>query len=515
MIDNRFENSLLKLYEIYADEFNYGYDNIKITGKRNLLIYINSFFRRWLFTSVINNIELSPANIIFEGTGHRYMLPSACPSSVNKMGNIEAKLLDFSADCPPIVDDIKIIYDYALDGISFSDELNYFDEEFYKKKKLRQSLNNSDPEYINYIIYISIRLGILNIMPSIGINMICQGDNSIFNKPAKDIFGEVVKEAINIASERISEYCGENLITGKDIIKWLTEENSVDNIFNKYFSIPDYEELLVENNAQYNDFLDSLLYERGIAFDKWFLTPFGYYMGLIIPSYTTGYYLYTEMEIFVEVINGNKKYGDDADYTLMLYAPCSYYRLSDVGCEFFNINKDIKSKHIFKEYLPEYIADLMYKGELAHRKDEIMYRYYPPFNVYSLKITWIHDSSVWFDVDVSEYFTLYEFSSYIVNCVIDYGCTISKFRFYTIPENMFTDYSYPPKDRRGEKILETTLNTIFNNRNTIMYSSEVCSGDYRLNFDCRIDLVNICENNASTRVPILNMTSKKFKNMFT
>lgn len=502
-----FSDNIYKICQYFIDSFEYAYCNINERGKRYLLWYINSFFRRWIFTSLIQNLELSPANIIYEGNDHKMALPVIINKSKSRIGILKAAVVDYSIESSPVISDIKKIYELAENGIKANDD-DFFDEDFYKKYS--HMLNIDDPDYLSYIIYIAIRLGILNIMPSIGITMICRGSDKLLNTENKRLFDIIINEAIAIAAEKLSEFSlTEEKINPEDITLWLKEERNVDSLFNRYLAEPEIEDFIINDRDDYYNYLENYGFEKGIAFDKWFLTPFGYYFGIIMPEYTSEFNLFNEMEMLMDTIN----YSFDSDISLMLYSPCTQYWLTDIGCEYFSLSNRFKGKYIFKSFSPESIANMLVDGSLYNIKEEMVYNYYPPFNVYNMRISWTLKRSVWFDVNLSEYFSLDELGRFVIYCLLGQNIVAKSYRFYTEPESPFTEYIYP-KAKGSSNVYNTYLHNIFENRNTLMFNVEIELDGINCSFDFRIDLKNVFENTWKTVVPQLLATSKNFKEIF-
>lgn len=505
-----FTDNIYKICQLFIDSYECAYSNINGRGKKYLLKYVNSFFRRWVFTSLIKNLELSPANIIFEGNNHKMTLPVVVNKSKSKIGFMSTSYVEYSIENSPVIKDIKKLYKFAENGIKAGDD-EFFDEDFYKKYSYMLEID--DPDYLNYIIYLSVRLGILNIMPSIGVTVICRGSDRLLTLEDRKLFDIIINEAVCIAAEKLNEYsAGEEQISSGDVIAWLKEERNVDSLFSRYFAEPEIEDLLINGSDDYYSFIENFGFERGFAFDKWFLTPFGYYLGIIMPEYTTEFNLFNEMEMFMDVVN--YRYDADSDPSLMLYSPCTGYWLTNIGCEYFNIDIEFKSKYIFRSFSPDSVVSMLVDNSIHERKEEIVYNYYPPFNVYNLRITWALKKSVWFDIEVSEYFSLDELGSFIIYSLLRQNIAPKKYRFYTKPESPFTEYNYPKIRKDCNNVYNTYLHNIFENRNTLMYSFEIEFDGIICGFDFRIDIKNVYENNSETVVPVLLKTSKNFEEIF-
>ncbi len=505
-----FIDNINEICRFFIEKYQVAYSNINFRGKKYLLKYVNSFLRRWVFTTLVESLELSPANIIFEGNNNRMCLPVVKNRSKSKIGFMDVSYIDYSIENSPVVNDIRKIYEFAENGIKADDD-EFINGEFYKKYSSEFEID--DPEYLSYIIYIAVRLGILNVMPSIGITMICRGNDSILNFDNKKLFDIIIKEAMCIAAEKLDEYSiSDEPLTCDDISMWLKNENDIDLIFEKYFNNePEIEDLLIDDDDNFN-FWNSFGFETGITFDKWFLTPFGFYFGIIMPEYTTEYSLFYEMDMFLGVLKYSRNTGIAP--TVMLYSPCTCYWLTNVGCEYFNRDCEFKSKYIFRSYSPEDFVNMLIEGNLFYRKAEIKYNYYPPFNVYNLRITLTLQKSVWFDVEVSEYFSLDELGKFILYSLLGYNIEAKKYKFYIEPENPFTEYTYPEIRKNSSNVYNTYLHNIFENRNSLMYSTEIEFDSINCTFDFRIDIKKVYENNSETKVPAIIKTSKNFKNLF-
>lgn len=510
---------MTKLTEEFLSEFKFNYSIMNIKGKSVLFKYVFSYLKRWYYTSLIPDIGLSPAYIV---NNSDYM-PVIKSRSVSRLSGFKISIEENTIDNPIIIRDIRTIYNNCANGIR-AENGNIFDNAFYMS--VRDKLVIDDYNYINYVVYIMVRLGLIEAMPSIGVAMFCQGKPKLLELENRELFKIIADEAILMAAENLECFCSLEKPLNSDAIKeLLKEKNSIDIIFEDYFVYPegelDYIPDLDLDDEFDDDFDESIfggkqdfMFEAGIAFDKWFLTPFGAYLGLITPCYTAEYILYNEMDLFLEVTEGVKHFNAESDPGITLYSPCTEYFVANNACKLWNIENREYDSNIFEHYTSEELADIVTENRLSEYCDDLVYNFYPPYKVCRIKISFKNDKGMWFDADIKEDCTLSELSR-LINGIVFHGfASVDKYKFYTEPASPFTQYEYPVNTRRSSNVFNKPLFEIFNGSNTLFYSlSAELFGKYA-EIDFKIDLLKIFDNTVETRTPNIVKRSIKFRNTF-
>lgn len=493
---------------VFIREFTDNYKSFKVGGKPILLKYVNGFFRRWLYNSIVDDLELSPAALIAEDNNTYGQMPVITNRRLNAIGGLSYKIISYSWDNPPILKDIRYLYDLAKTGIKYSDEENMFDMEFYEQ--IYRNLNIEEPQYLNYIIILSLRLGILKKMPSIGVNMLCQGNNVLNEFDNRALFKAIVCAAIEIAADGINNFLDEdNEITASAVFDMLTSVNSVDYIFENYFT-PYFED---DDEFEMETYIRLAIYEIGIAFDKWFISPFGMYLGLIAPSYTSEYDIGHEMSMFLTTASEGRFKNNDARYSLLLNSPCSFYYLTELGKEVFSVDTPIKKLYIFEKITPYAILHFMTDNDVNNMEYVIRYNYYPPFDVYSIRFRMENNKNVWLDIDVSENYTINDLTRYVLYFVMDGRVDINEYRYYGLDENSFLQYKWTSGQIDGS-VYNTKVKELFKNGEELRFEASVEDYDIHFDFNFEVILKKVRENDINTDVPSTINTSKKFDELF-
>ncbi|MGN1318777.1 MAG: hypothetical protein ACI4VF_07135 [Lachnospirales bacterium] len=505
---NKFKNENVDmLINKFIDDFKLSFSEINIRGKSEMLKYVYCFFRRWYFSSVIFNLELTPFNILSE------YLKGSLPVVKNKYLKTVSKTVysieENTIDNPLILRDIKTIYNSALNGIKCGENY-YFDEEFIEENKNLFCI--LDNEYIDYVIRIMLNLGLLKNMPSIGVEILCQGDCSLLKLNNRELFKKVIDEAVALACDNLNFYCTfEEEITPKNITDWIRAFKNTDTIFNMYFSTPALDNLDLElDEDNISEELAFRLYETGVAYDKWFLTPFSAYLGLINIVYTTEYNMYGDMCVFMDIVNENKKFYFNHNPAQTLYAPCTYFYPTDIARYYFDVESEDLKLDIFNSYSRDKLVNIISSQNLSDYADDIIFNYYPPFDIYSLRVSLVNDRSVWFDIDVSELSNLNDISRLITICVFKTNADIENYVFYTLPRSPFNEYKYPVIDSRKSNVYNKRLNEIFDNKNSFYYSFGATFLDTYVEMDFVIELKKAESNTVGKVIPELINSSRNF-----
>lgn len=503
MLDN-FKHMTELVAESFVQEFEFCYDNSNLSGKTCLLKYIYLFFKRWYFTSIVPGLNISPVAIL-NNECEGYIPVIKCKSKSRKSKeNIEISVVENSLENPVIIQDMKTIYKFADNGI-YEEEFNLYNDDFYNK--IYKHLIIDGPDYINYLIRIMHRTAILKFMPSIGVNVMVQNSDKLFSLNNKELFNIIIEEAILIAAEELDIYSDDNIIDSNTITNWLNNQTSADKIFEKYFLM----------NLEYDDEYEAVvnkaifkqtLFDAGIVFDKYFLTPFGLYFGLIEPIYQKPYVLFDEIDIFVDVFKNWDEFDVIENPTDIVYSPCTDFRPTNKGMQLFEIAGKKEPLYIFKSYSSEELINILYKNEIDKYIKDIIYKSEPEYNIYRLKMSFPDSKTLWFNVEVKEDFNLYAFGEFIVYSLFSPESEINNLKFYTIPQNPFTEFEYPEESGKKNTIYSTNIKSIINFKGKLYFDfSFTLFGKY-MELSLEIKLMGTFKNTVETTVPSVIKWSK-------
>ena len=194
------------------------------------------------------------------------------------------------------------------------------------KIELNELLSNTEDSYVFYLLELAMEMKLVTTIPSIGVTTFQSTDN------ANDVLKMDNRKLLNFMLDGAYELTKNKIIVNnvgkkEHIKKWITEFTEVDKVMRFLMEL--------ENGKNYTDDEFSMfLLEMGILFDKYFLTPYGYYFKLINPYYGMPFDMVNEF-MFIDSLA--EDYGEIylEDYEDIMYSPCTSYSLSKLGREYY------------------------------------------------------------------------------------------------------------------------------------------------------------------------------------
>lgn len=440
------------------------YSKIRGNGKGNLLKYVSAFFRKWYYSTLIEDTLITPDYIAKYGLSENNIYPVLKNSSVKRIGSISIDNIKFSIKNHPICNDFKALVRAFRKGIVLNDELQM---DFEDIKKIGD-ITSFDIEYIDYLTMIGIDLGYIDKMPSVSVSMFCaskKADN-LDDMDNEKLLYAMVGAAIKISSTYLSDdFMGERYNVTMDMVEdWLVNPIPVDKIFEGAYgeiALEISDSMTPEDMDDMERAITAKAYARGVVIDKWFLTPFSFYFRFISTTYMYEYSFDEEINYFVNALKSSDDFYEDAIINSAIYSPCTIYRLSPLGDEFFDIKTDREIPHIFKNMSADEVLNAALLENEEGRK-KILAAYEPEFNVYDLKISDMEDSDIVFNLQVRENMTLEILHSYITNIFRTPVLLCQSYRFYKLPESPFTEYTPKFLNLRGPHTENTLISDVLN-----------------------------------------------------
>ncbi len=488
----------MKNYEIVNDQildkinlyflvsFEYVYNDIKIKGKTNLLKYVSAFFRKWYYSTLIEDTVITPCYIAEYGADTNDLYPVLKNNSVKRIGSMDIYNLKFSIENHPICNDFKAVVRAFRKGIALNDELQM---EFEDIKKIGD-ITSFDIEYIDYLTMIGIDLGYIEKMPSVSVSMFCSSKkaDTLEYEDNEKLLYEMAGAAIKISSTYLSDdFMGERYDVTMDMIKnWLVNPIPVDKIFEDAYgeiALEISETMTAEDMDDMERAITAKAYARGVVIDKWFLTPFSYYFRFINTTYMYEYSFEEELNYFVNVLHTGDDYYVDAIINSAIYSPCTIYKLSRLGAEFFGVEADNETPYIFKNMSGDEVLDAALLGDEKERQN-ILALYEPEFNVYDLKIVDMENPDCSFNFVVRENMTLDLLHNYITNIFRTPVILCQGYRFYKLPESPFTEYTPEFMHQRGPNTESTSVGDLLHEGEECYYEiimlgkDDICESRY-------------------------------------
>lgn len=461
------------LIEIFISGFRDIYEIIDEKDKTCLFDYINNFFRKWYYSSFIDNSELSPAFLAAASNNDKYPLYPVIGAADS---GIAIHTYEYSLDKHPFLADFRLIAKKVAGIVKLDEDFNISDEFF---DEIKNHISIADRRYAEYIILTGIEAEIFEKMPSVGVTAIKLSDEAeeIFKRKDRDILLLLIESAMDMAASNLSEkFLGEYYeIEWEDIALWLSKPMPIDVIFNEC-----YDEMGVGAEAMASflsgdaDDIDRAIsvnsFRRGLNFDKWFLTPFGYYFRLIEPCYLCEFSFYDELEFFMDAYIDSNGFKVREVMDAALYSPCTSYRITRLGAEMFETEYKKCSSDIFDKITPEDIINVIAEGSIKDVENLISMTS-PKYDIITLRISNFSKEKLWLDIDIAadsslDYLHLY--ISYIFRREVLF---CHSFRFYKLPASPFTEYTPSYLGERGPKTDNTTIKEILDENEECFYEA--------------------------------------------
>ena len=233
------------------------------------------------------------------------------------------KKIDYSLESHPITYDFKNILSLGKNSIQF-DTIGKLVN--ISKIELNELLSNTEDSYVFYLLELAMEMKLVTTIPSIGVTTFQTTDNAndVLKMDNRKLLDFMLDGAYELTKNKIIV---NNVGKKEHIKKWITEFTEVDKVMRFLMEL--------ENGKNYTDDEFSMfLLEMGILFDKYFLTPYGYYFKLINPYYGMPFDMVNEF-MFIDSLA--EDYGEIylEDYEDIMYSPCTSYSLSKLGREYY------------------------------------------------------------------------------------------------------------------------------------------------------------------------------------
>ena len=461
-------------YRSYTDALNQQFarpfDEAYRTGNKRrrakLLPYIANIYRRWYYSTLVENTYLTPANI-FESINRAHgKTPDESPSvRLRTPVNFTGFTFDthpYTLGKHPVVEDFRKFITLCQPDIELTED-DYPQVDF--ALEIAKQLHIWDTHYVTFLLDVAVAMGLIKKIPSIYANRAQVTNEERLNIPDSELFDKIVAASVTFAANSLSAIAplSTPLYDEAYIRKILQEPEETEAIFQMMYDCMGVElEELAEFDPFEEDF-DGLemsvitgTYLLGITLDRFFFAPFGHYLKLIRPVYSLPFDFESEIYLFLESTQ-----EEDQAHTAF-FAPCSQYFLTEIGLSYFGVEPSPENHIDIEINLPfGKIEPLFNEYGFEVRKITSIPDFTPPgllefCEMYSLKVRYTPDPRLWLNIDVFAHTTLHrlfqELSMYFpVN-------PQSEYTFFTdTTENPFTSYASPNQSRRAKKATDATF----------------------------------------------------------
>ena len=288
-----------KLLEEFKKEYMESYEDSEDTVEFVLSNYRDTIFRKWLFSPILEETYLTPNYIINTiaqdiKKGAYTIIPHMDISIDNCNVSFKVRWIVYSEEMSPVVDDLDILVDYCNPTlIKREDNIYVLDQ----GEKIINEINFRSGYYIEYLLDLAVKIGILKEIKSIGCQVYQLGDkyNEYKGLANSEKINKIIKSSIDISEEKIkNEYSIkesniilkllDNCITNEDFYNFIDKEDSIEESY-------DLKNEMMSFLLDYDMLWKMKTIKLGVSIDINFTCIFGYYLGIINPIYEECFFI--------------------------------------------------------------------------------------------------------------------------------------------------------------------------------------------------------------------------------
>ena len=476
-MNDPYTNYINVINQQFSQPFNAIYKTCDKHRRKKLLPCLTNIYRRWYYSSLIENTYLTPANL-FEALNRQYNYPpEICPiisiDGPSDYTNLNFSFQQYSQNNHPVVADFRAVIDFCRPDIDLTESGQMPEKLAVKAAK---NLHINDPYYAIYLLSLALEMGLLVKIPSIHANrhQLIRETEKHLSLPDSHIFDKIVQAAINYSARSLCELIPTPvpIFDKKYLISILEEPVEMDIILQRLYDTigVNIEDLIGLDLHEELDVLDMAVisgaYLFGVILDKVLFTPFGHYFKLIRPIYMPPFDFENEIYIYLD------SHVEDDELGIAFYSPCFRYYLTEMGLKYFNVKPtptnylDIGNKLPFSQIAPLFenatvkLSDIQSIKSLSTAFDREHF-------IYSLKVKYLADPRLWLNIEVSDINSLHR-----LYLELAYYFDLDKNAEYTFypdeTENPFMSYASPNQLRRPKKASDTALSSLFLEEKQVM-----------------------------------------------
>jgi len=445
------------------------YEDVDPPMLRKILPHSPAIFRRWYYSTLIENVHFSPANLVdtmcqFSGAPPGTYIVSEL-SSFTKMPQMQFRMLTYSMDAHPVVADFRKLVDICTPHIDLCEEWCFSDSQAIKYAK---KLSMRDPEYVAFLLDIICKMEILVRMPSLYVQrmQITAEADDILALSDTALLRRITDTVIELAAEGLQAALPApvSFFSPEHIRELLVAPQTTDDILGRVFSAMGYNldvllradifdpmEELMEEAEQMAEVMSGIFF-LGIMLDRLFFTPFGHFLKFIRPVYSVPFNIEDETDHFFDEI-GDLEYGETMS---AFFAPCTSYTTTDLGLEFFDAEKTEENYLDTRFVLPSEILDSGALGsvvglrvfiEAAKAAVPLQER---ADTVYTFYVSYQEHPDLWMHIQIRKTATLHELFEKIAEA-FDITDDLGYDFYHSKKESPFTKYEGTPWQESSKK----------------------------------------------------------------
>ena len=460
-----------ELLNIFKNNFTAAYKSLTHRNKSRMLPYLTCFYRRWLYSALIENTILTPANLmqLFINSSEGAIISVTIPKLTRKndIRSMRFVSCEYSLDQHPVTKDLEQLVNFCMPDVELDEDDTVAGE---AAERMRSAFFIGDPFYIEYLSLLAFKLGLLKKITSIHSNRAQPTAEAevFFAAPRREIFKQIFHASIEIAAFYVIDALpmGHSR-PGRDyILSLLREPRTTDEIFDDLYrrmgvNINEFLDFEGEDADGLDDIYNAMIsgtFYLGVILDKYFYTVFGYYLKLINPGYVLPSDFCGELDYAMDTI----QYAEDI--SLGMFAPCSHYSITPLGAEFFGVTNDDDTIERLR-HLPDKVLVEMIAGSVksyAERIEEYLLANHGDVSdkrVFEIKVKSVLNKAYWKHIEFPHTMSLHEVYLFLA---YEFAYeTNHKYAFFPdMSHNPFTAYTSPSHKRRSKKADATTLSDL-------------------------------------------------------
>ncbi|MCL2618090.1 MAG: hypothetical protein FWD98_03440 [Defluviitaleaceae bacterium] len=424
--------------DIYEQEFKQAYTGLGARGKRGLLKYFFSFYRRWQSGAIIDSTYLTPNNIIWLITKgyHKKTFTTTIPTikSFKRFEKFEFREVSYTRDAHPVTQDLAVMLSCLSPSFDLVDNVNmascfrgervsgYVDDR--AEEELMGKLSLQDPFYILYLLRLADEMGLIARMPSLYSNKIQLtprgfkiAEGTASKAERRKLFGEIADMSIFMAADAIDSFLPTSgIITPGHVYDMLCKPTSFDEIFRYIYTEVglDFDSVTqIDLSKPVPDELQDIIsgtFALGTIISIHMITVFGTYLRFINPINISGCNMERDMAFVRDAVEAQH------DIEIPLFSPCTFFSPTVLGLQFFKLSTAAMMKLPATpslDQLLELISNLddLSEAEFLQQQEDEHGKHVP---MYKLMIKPAAAPKFWKRVAVSGDMTLDMFASFIV-----------------------------------------------------------------------------------------------------
>ncbi len=327
------DKNYIEIIERYCYKCDRTIRNLGASSKRNIINVMPLLFKKWFFSSLMDNTIVSPANLLAAEMDDEVGFGTFIDLDLNIVNHkYETNYVLVSKDTHPFINDLKTLLDFSSPAIELDNE-SFLSAS--KKEQLKPLIAFNDKYYADYLMLIAVNLGLFEKMPSLFASVYTPSKKikSFFDRDGLEIIEDILDAVFDICSGKITyELFLPNSSFNKNTLNNYFENSVAVNqiIKDLYTAVGINIDKTMENynadniNKEDRELLSSVNYV-GHLIDRWYITPLSIYLRLIRPLYPMNDDLTENLNFIADVMAINAFAEGE------IFSPPNLYTMTPLG----------------------------------------------------------------------------------------------------------------------------------------------------------------------------------------